>query len=57
VAETLLADVVARIGPPKDARSFGPVMRDLHRAGIVSPSGYAPAKTSHGSAKIRWMPM
>lgn len=54
LAESILKDVVAQVGLPKDGRSFGAVVKSLAADGDIRAIGYAPAKTSHGSAKTLW---
>lgn len=40
-----------------DPRALGAVMRDAQRAGIVKADGYAPARSSNGTPKVRWRSM
>jgi hypothetical protein len=37
-----------------DARALGAIMCDARRAGIVKADGYAPARSSNGTPKVRW---
>lgn len=54
LAEHILPQVVAKIGPPEEPRNFGPVMRWLVTEGYIKHAGFAKAKTSNGSPKYRW---
>lgn len=39
---------------PHDGRAWGQVMRQAVRNGSIVHCGFAPAKTSNGSAKVMW---
>lgn len=54
MAEDLLAIVTAKIGAPRDGRSFGPVVLRLKNDGHIRSAGIGSAKTSNRSLKTRW---
>lgn len=41
--------------PPSDLRWFGPVIKRCIREGVLARKGYAPAKSSHGALKARYV--
>jgi hypothetical protein len=39
---------------PTNARAWGPAARQASRRGLIVACGYAPTRSSNGSAKVRW---
>lgn len=44
-----------RLDPPGDLRWFGPVVQRALREKIIRRKGFAPAKSSHGALKARYV--
>lgn len=42
------------ITPPHDHRAWGAIVQRAARAGVVLKDGYAPARSSNLSPKVRW---
>lgn len=43
------------LDPPRDLRWFGPVVQRALREKIIRRKGFAPAKSSHGALKARYV--
>lgn len=54
LAENLLAKVIDQVGEPVDARSFGTVICELRDDRVIEKVGYAAAKSSNYSQKVKW---
>ena len=42
------------LAEPPDSRAWGHVARRCKKAGIITAVGFAPARSSNGSAKVLW---
>lgn len=54
LAEDLVQASRGVVNDPHDRRAWGPVFNRAKRAGQIIPDGYARARTSNTSPKIRW---
>lgn len=54
LAEELLREVIKDIGETYDYRTWGNVIKALASDSLINHTGFAPAKTSHGSVKKLW---
>ena len=54
LAEDIAARLEQRHVTTPDKRALGHVIRECQRRGWITSAGYAPARSSHGSPKVRW---
>jgi len=54
MTEDVVEDAKETIPQPRDLRAWGPVMKRVETLGYISKAGYAPARTSNTSPKVRW---